>query len=607
MARPKTPRKTIKLYWQTVRRYRGWLLMHLLTVAAAVLLQNIAVPYLLTSGLRQLPKFLAHPGANFQDYFGSIIILYILCQVGAWVFWRTSGWAIVTMEVGVMRDLEQRIFRHLTTLSYRFFANSFSGALVTQANRFVSSYERLYDSLSFDIMPLILKTGFSFVIIGAFAPGVAVGLLIFCTFFILSAITLFTWKMPSSSAAASAHTTLIARLADNLTNVSAIKYFARERDEIRSFDGITQNHFKLARKDWYQQEFINAWQAILMMGFETAVFIFSLHLVATRQIDFAQLVLVQAFIWNIFGSLWNVGRIARNIERSLSDANEMTEILYTQPEVVDVPRAKPVHITRGSVAIRGLTFSYHESGKDQPVFENLDLEIKPGEKIGLVGTSGGGKTTVTKLLLRLMDIQGGTIELDGHNIAKMRQQDVRRAVSYVPQEPLLFHRALRENIAYGHPEATETEILAAARRAHAHEFIQKLPEGYDTLVGERGIKLSGGQRQRVAIARAMLKDAPILVLDEATSALDSESEKLIQDALWRLMEGRTAIVIAHRLSTIQRMDRIVVLEDGNIVEQGSHHQLLDHGGTYAKLWSHQSGGFLEEGDVPAAASRARAD
>jgi ATP-binding cassette subfamily B protein len=211
-----------------------------------------------------------------------------------------------------------------------------------------------------------------------------------------------------------------------------------------------------------------------------------------------------------------------------------------------------------------------------------------------VGHSGSGKTTFTRLLLRFSDIDGGQILIDGQNIAHITQDDLHRHIAYVPQEPLLFHRSIAENIAYGKDEADEATIKKTAELAHAAEFIDNLPKGYETLVGERGVKLSGGQRQRVAIARAMIKDAPILVLDEATSALDSESEKLIQSALWKLMQGRTAIVIAHRLSTIQKMDRIVVLDNGKIVEQGSHQELLKKNGTYAALWAHQSGGFLED-------------
>ena len=228
------------------------------------------------------------------------------------------------------------------------------------------------------------------------------------------------------------------------------------------------------------------------------------------------------------------------------------------------------------------------------IFDHLNLKIQPSEKIGLVGSSGGGKSTFTKLLQREMDIESGTIMIDGHDISKLRLQDVRQAISLVPQEPMLFHRSIADNIGYAYPDVALKDIKRVAKLAHADQFISSLPQGYDTPVGERGVKLSGGQRQRIAIARAMLKDAPILVLDEATSALDSESEVLIQDALWKLMEGRTAIVIAHRLSTIQKMDRIIVLDNGNIVEQGSHAELLKRNGRYAKLWAHQSGGFIND-------------
>ena len=245
-----------------------------------------------------------------------------------------------------------------------------------------------------------------------------------------------------------------------------------------------------------------------------------------------------------------------------------------------------------SLISKKITFKHHDA--KTPIFNDFSLRIKAGERVGLVGISGSGKTTLTKLLLRFADVDSGEILIDGQNISEVQQVSLRENIAYVPQETTLFHRSIAENIAYGKPDATQKEIERAAKLANAHEFIQELPNGYETLVGERGIKLSGGQRQRVAIARAILKDAPILVLDEATSALDSESEALIQDALEKLMKGRTSIVVAHRLSTIASMDKIVVLDDGKIVEQGSHHALIKRGGAYSQLWSRQSGAFLEE-------------
>ena len=247
---------------------------------------------------------------------------------------------------------------------------------------------------------------------------------------------------------------------------------------------------------------------------------------------------------------------------------------------------------QGAVQLRDISFGYTDNS--QTVINNLSLDIKAGERLGLAGHSGGGKTTLTKLILRFADVTKGAITIDGKDIRDLTQQSLRANIAYVPQEPYLFHRSLRDNIAYGKPKASDSEIMTAIKQANAMEFIASLPDGLDTIVGERGVKLSGGQRQRIAIARAILKDAPILILDEATSALDSESEKLIQDALEKLMKNRTSIVIAHRLSTIAKLDRIIVLDNGAIIEDGTHNELLDKKGTYAKLWNHQSGGFIEE-------------
>jgi ATP-binding cassette subfamily B protein len=263
-------------------------------------------------------------------------------------------------------------------------------------------------------------------------------------------------------------------------------------------------------------------------------------------------------------------------------------------EVVDLPDARDLTASHGEIICKDVAFKYADASSDEHIFRGLNLHIAPGEKIGLVGHSGGGKSTFTRLLLRFDDLTSGAITIDGQDIKHATQTSLRQQISYVPQEPLLFHRSIRENIAYGTSDATQEAVENAARLAYAHGFIAKLPAGYDTIVGERGVKLSGGQRQRIAIARAILKNAPILVLDEATSALDSESEKVIQKALWKLMQNRTTVVIAHRLSTIQKMDRIIVLDDGKISEQGSHTELLKQNGVYAKLWTHQSGGFIEE-------------
>jgi ATP-binding cassette subfamily B protein len=294
-----------------------------------------------------------------------------------------------------------------------------------------------------------------------------------------------------------------------------------------------------------------------------------------------------------------IADLIKQYEVVMGTAYQTMKTMLIEPTVLDPEHPKHLPKEGLDITFDNLTYKYDDASAHTTAVANFTLEIKPGEKIGLVGYSGSGKTTLTKLLLRFMDATGGAIRIGGVDIRHTSQRELRESIAYVPQEPLLFHRSIAENIAYGRPAASSSQVKEAAKMAYVDEFVDVLPKKYHTAVGERGVKLSGGQRQRVAIARAILKDAPILVLDEATSALDSRSEKFIQQALWRLMEDRTALVVAHRLSTIQRMDRIVVMDKGQVVQIGSHEELLkDTTGIYAKLWAHQSGGYMGLPDKP---------
>jgi ATP-binding cassette subfamily B protein len=382
------------------------------------------------------------------------------------------------------------------------------------------------------------------------------------------------------------------QLSDAITNIVSVKSYARENFEHKRFakwqKEVFNSSYEVLKADTKRNYcfdtiflLMNVLIIVLMM-FGRSWFSFSL----------ATLIMIVNYTSILTGDLWNIHSIFKTMNRIFGDAKEMTEILDTPDDVVDMPGAKKMVVTDAEVNFDNISFK-HENAKES-IFENFSLMIKPGERVGLVGVSGSGKTTLTKLLLRFANVDEGAIYIDGQNIHDVTQNSLREAIAYVPQESSLFHRSIFENISYGRPDATDEEVYEAARLASADEFIENLPNGYDTLVGERGVKLSGGQRQRIAIARAIIKDAPILVLDEATSALDSESEAAIQAALSNLMEGRTSIVVAHRLSTIAGLDRIVVLRDGKIVEQGSHKELLDKNGEYAKLWGRQSGAFLDE-------------
>lgn len=589
-----TTSKTLKIFWQYTMRYKLLFWCGTIGSALGVIAQGIVPPLVVARTFAKLQEaYTAHSVLElsmFMPYFWAFTGAMLL---GA-LLWRVQSYCIWEFEIRIRRDMAIDVYDHLQLQSQRFHADRFGGALVSQTNKFLSAYERLMDDFIWSMVS------------GATTLLVSLGVLVFVSYkytIVLLAITVVYMcimyrrmqkQMPYNVAEAEAESEQTAALADAITNVSSIRAFAAEEHEYRRFAGVAGALHKAYHKLSVENLKTEAISHVQTNSFSIVAFLFGLVAITSFGANVSVLYLILTYTQGLVGQLWQFGRLIRNVNRSFGDAAEMTEILGIEPEIKDPSSPEASRIHRGGIEFSKVSFNYSESKQDEPLFKDLDLRIKPGEKVGLVGHSGGGKSTVTRLLLRFMDIQNGEILIDGQNIARIKQTDLRDSIAYVSQEPMLFHRTLSENIRYGRLEAGDDEIKAVAKMAHAHDFIEKLPQGYSTLVGERGVKLSGGQRQRVAIARAMLKNAPILVLDEATSALDSESEVLIQDALWTLMEGRTAIVIAHRLSTVQKMDRIIVMEDGEITEQGTHKELIRQNGTYASLWSHQSGGFLDE-------------
>jgi ATP-binding cassette, subfamily B, bacterial len=395
-----------------------------------------------------------------------------------------------------------------------------------------------------------------------------------------------------------ASNTLAGHVADSIANAETVRAFAREREEARIHAFNVGDFGAKTLRTWdYQNLRVNTVTSPMYVATNTLGLVVALAVNSRTAGSLEAVFITFSYYAAVTRVVWQFNNIYRSLESALTDAAQFTELLLDQPAVVDASDAEAFAPRHLGVEVKDVSFRYAAA---QPLLlDRFSLTIAPGEKVGLVGRSGGGKTTLTRLLLRFADVESGCIVIGGQPIDRVPQAALRRTIAYVPQDPSMFHRTIADNIRVGRPEAHDAELRRAAELAHAAEFIEMLPAGYDTLVGERGVKLSGGQRQRIAIARAILKDAAILVLDEATSSLDSESEALIQDALFTLMQKRTAIVIAHRLSTVRRMDRLIVLERGRIIEAGSHEALLSRGGTYASLWARQSGGFLATADVAA--------
>ncbi|MFC1787975.1 ABC transporter ATP-binding protein, partial [Patescibacteria group bacterium] len=375
-----------------------------------------------------------------------------------------------------------------------------------------------------------------------------------------------------------------------ITNNSTIKLFVGQEYEKSVFRKVTQKYRRLQVFTWGIGETVEAIQTALMIGIEFVIMVIGIRLWSQGLLTIGDFAMFQGYLVMIFGRFWFLGRIIRFTYEALADATEMVEILETPHEIIDSRSAKPLVVKKGQIEFKDVVFSYNKTRK---VLDKFTITIKAGEKVALVGPSGAGKSTIVKLLFRFHDLNQGKILIDDQKISQVTQDSLRSQITMVPQDPVLFHRTLMENIRYGQREATDQEVFDAAKKARCHQFISDLSEQYETYVGERGIKLSGGERQRVAIARAILANRPIMVLDEATSSLDSESESLIQDALKELMKDKTVIVIAHRLSTILEMDRIIVVDQGQVVDQGTHQELLKKPGIYQTLWEIQAGGFIK--------------
>lgn len=494
-------------------------------------------------------------------------------------------------ENKIFKALVDDVFSHVYLLPEHFFANTFTGSIISKIYRARQKIEVFEDQILGQIFPTaIILLGSLFFLFWRF-PFLAILIFIYLIIFVIvSFILVFHVSGPAQGRYAEAQDYFNAHLADSITSIAPTKAYANERFEITRLKRITEllriknlHAYYLGNMSALIQRLMLAGMLALLMGGGVWYFFQGK---ATME-NMAYLAFAYTIIQSYVG---NVGENIKNLLTSSYDLHGVIQLLKTTPEVPLTTHLPDLSISQGKIHFENVTFTY--PGKSSPIFSNLSVHIKAGERIALVGHSGGGKTTFVRLLQYLYPIQEGHILIDNQDVTLGSRESLRRAIALVPQEPILFHRSLRENIAYAKQEATFAEIRAAAQKAHIEDFILSLPEQYDTLVGERGVKLSGGERQRIAIARAMLADRPILILDEATSALDSENERAIQTALRSLTHGRTSIMIAHRLSTILDADRILVFDAGKIVEEGTHPQLIQKNGIYAHFFKLQSGGFI---------------
>jgi ATP-binding cassette subfamily B protein len=594
---------TIAFCWQQVEGQKRPLITSWIVMVSAVVVADIVCPLIFASILSRVASIPHHSTVSEWHRFGPFLLAYGIAGLIAMVFWRVAGW----LEWGAcVRAFAQGLnngYRHLLRLSYRWHMDHPAGEVISSLGNFSWAFVEMVDVASWGLLPVAVVVLSALIVLSVAAWPAALALLVMVGLFVFVLSRRLPLVRQASQQFEDHHSKATGVVADTVTNLMTVRSAAAEPHERYRVEDLMQQSVEadLRARSIFMRTQLQLETSIvvgtllaLVAGTTMAVH----HWAST-----AALYLILYYSAQVALSMQQSFEHLRSFARSLGRAGKFAAISGVEIEITNRADARDLRVGPGQVDFSHVTFGYRAG---VPLFEDLNLTVKPGEHVALVGPSGSGKSTLSKLLLRFMDVEGGGILIDGQDIKGITVSSLRSHISYVPQDPQLLHRTIAENICYGSgpdggtdsaaPPVDYDIVHAVGKAAHVEEFVYALPDRYDTVVGERGLKLSGGQRQRVAIAQAMAKNAPILVLDEATSALDSESEHLVQEALWRLMESSTALVIAHRLSTIATMDRIVVFDGGTIVEEGTHRELLRPGGVgmYGRLWQHQSGGFLVE-------------
>ncbi len=505
------------------------------------------------------------------------IMMVVLAQLRDAIFAKVSQYTV--------RVLSTETFRHLHGLSLKFHLDRRTGGLSRIISRGINGVDSVLRFSLFNTFPTILEIGLVAGVL-AWTFGWLYSLITLVTVILYVVFTYWAteWRINIRRAMNEADTDAGGKAIDSLLNFETVKYFGNEQHETDRYDGAMAKYEQASIKTWVSLAVLNAGQAVIFTIGLTIIMVLSARQISRGEATVGDFVMINALMVQLYMPLNFIGSSYREIRQGLIDVDGMFKILSVDPDIQDKPGARPFKSGKGNIVFRNVSFAYDE---ERPILRSLSFEVPAGKTLAVVGPSGAGKSTISRLLFRFYDVTGGSIEIDGQNIADVQQVSLRAAIGMVPQDTVLFNDTIHYNIAYGRPSANEADIINAAQMAHIHDFVMSLPKGYETVVGERGLKLSGGEKQRVSIARTLLKNPPILVLDEATSALDTFTEQDIQLALKGISRNRTTIVIAHRLTTVVDADEIIVLDQGSIAERGSHNSLLKQRGLYAALWNRQ--------------------
>lgn len=585
----KVPSTLLSFFWYCIRPHK-YHVAGLMLVATLWALNVSLLPYVLKLLINTVTGYSGDLALLWHALFWPAAC-YIAFSLMLGLTFRFYDYLILTLVPNLRRDIQQSMLFYLEGHSYQYFQNNFAGSLSNKISDMMRSMPEILLLTTDAFLGIFLALCFSMVTMYFVHP--VFSLILLCWSIIYCTVSyLFSLKGKSyATLLAETKSTLSGKQVDSISNIVNVRLFARRAFEVKYVRTYTNHTMNADRTlQWYLLK-VRIFQFLSMSAITALMLFFLIQTRSQNLITIGDFVLILTLTTRLMDSLWNVSQNLIRFAQEVGTCTQALNIITPPHGITDVPNAPPLQVTEGKITFEQVTFHYTQANA---IFKNKNVVIEPHTKVGLVGFSGSGKTTFVNLILRFFDVESGRILIDGQDISQVTQDSLHEQIAMIPQDTSLFHRTLMENIRYGNIHASDAEVLEASKRAHCDEFIRELPQGYDSLVGERGIKLSGGQRQRIAIARAILKNAPILILDEATSALDSVTEKHIQAGLHALMQHRTTIVIAHRLSTLSEMDRILVFDKGRIIEDGTHKELLKQKGHYAKMWEMQAGGFLPE-------------